>query len=672
MAYKKHVIGLAVMSALAASAQAADHGPFNGVDVNISGEDIVNIKNTDTGAAINQTDAGNSVSITGFTELLISAQNGSAYSDKTNVSGAAADVIRSNVGGSSVSFENYGSLSPTVNLNPGSTSNKIGLTVEAGSITVANKSTKRVAAVATFKNSELDFKADTITITSTGMGINPAGSSTVSLKANSITIESTGSSAIHGSYETTVILDAPTITLTANNEALLMTNTGKPTGKIIIGSDAGTTLNANGDIKIEANKTLELNNTRVIVKAGEQVEVSNLEGSNATFVFNSLSFTPQDAEHQDLVRIDNNQNDSLTLLLSGELTETAASPEELAKAFLAVARLDEEGKPIAMAAEAGETAGGFTFDAQGELTPNENPSMAAVGHFSAMNLAQWRGEVDLLTDRLGDLRVNPQRAGGWARISGYENDISTSVSVQSRSTTVQAGGDVRLDDHWVLGGAFSYTSLDADFSNGEGSADGYSLAAYLSGFFDCAGYVDVVARAGRLSSEVEADTLSAFGGVLTGDYDNNAVGLSVETGYHLPIGSTFFVEPRAQLAYSLVFGDEFQSTTNSVRIEQEDFESLVGLAGARFGALFNEGRGQIYAHAAVHHDFMGDADATATSRWGHSELIRTDLGGTWTSYGLGAQFSLANGLNFYGMLERSSGSDYEEDYRYSVGASYRF
>lgn len=42
------------------------------------------------------------------------------------------------------------------------------------------------------------------------------------------------------------------------------------------------------------------------------------------------------------------------------------------------------------------------------------------------------------------------------------------------------------------------------------------------------------------------------------------------------------------------------------------------------------------------------------------------------SYGLGAQFSLTNGLNFYGMLERSSGSDYDEDYWYSVGASYRF
>ena len=671
MAYKKHVIGLAVMSALAVSAQAAEHGPFNGVDVNISGEDIVNIKNTGTGAAINQTGAGNSVSITGFTELLISAQNGSAYFDSTNAGEDAIDEISGKKSGSTVTFETHSGSSAPLMLNPGNNL-KAGLNVTAGKINVTNhSSSSSVAAIRTYKGATLNLTADTIHIASTYVGINPAGTSEVTLTGDTITVEA-GTQAIHVRENATLKLEASTITLNSGNNALLITKGGDNAAKVVIGSETGTTLNLNGDISVLQNQTLELNNTRVIVKAGEQIEVSNLKGSNATFVFNSLTHTNVDSEHQEIVRIDNNQNDSLSLLLSGELTETAASPDELAKAFLAVARLDEEGKPIAMGAEAGETAGGFTFDAQGEVTPNENPSMAAVGHFSAMNLAQWRGEVDLLTDRLADLRVNPQRAGGWARISGYENDISTSVNVQSRSTTVQAGGDVRLDDHWVLGGAFSYTSLDADFSNGEGRADGYSLAAYLSGFFDCGGYVDVVARAGRLSSEVEADTLSAFGGVLTGDYDNNAVGLSVETGYHLPIGSTFFVEPRAQLAYSLVFGDDFQSTTNSVRIEQEDFESLVGLAGARFGALFNEGRGQLYAHAAVHHDFMGDADATATSRWGHAELIRTDLGGTWTSYGLGAQFSLTNGLNFYGMLERSSGSDYEEDYRYSVGASYRF
>ena len=39
---------------------------------------------------------------------------------------------------------------------------------------------------------------------------------------------------------------------------------------------------------------------------------------------------------------------------------------------------------------------------------------------------------------------------------------------------------------------------------------------------------------------------------------------------------------------------------------------------------------------------------------------------------VGAQFNTSANLNFYGTLERSNGSEYQEDYRYSVGMSYRF
>ncbi|MBS5492601.1 MAG: autotransporter outer membrane beta-barrel domain-containing protein [Sutterella wadsworthensis] len=48
------------------------------------------------------------------------------------------------------------------------------------------------------------------------------------------------------------------------------------------------------------------------------------------------------------------------------------------------------------------------------------------------------------------------------------------------------------------------------------------------------------------------------------------------------------------------------------------------------------------------------------------------LSGTWTSFGFGAGFDLRNNLTFYGSLERSNGSDYSEDYRYSVGARYAY
>lgn len=55
-----------------------------------------------------------------------------------------------------------------------------------------------------------------------------------------------------------------------------------------------------------------------------------------------------------------------------------------------------------------------------------------------------------------------------------------------------------------------------------------------------------------------------------------------------------------------------------------------------------------------------------------SRDLSVDIGGTWVSYGIGAQFNTTKNLNFYGTLERANGSEYQEDYRYSVGMSYRF
>lgn len=582
MTMKKRMLSIAVMSVVMSvvpmSVEAAEYGPGIGGVVNIDNEDSITIQNTATmGDAIDQTAADSTLSITGFTDLTISTQNGSAYVDKTAAVETTVGTIKGKASvDSTVTFENHGSTSATILLNPGyPATNKVGLNVEATTINVNNIDTQgSAAAIATYKDYDLTFTGKTINITSGGMGVNPSDTSTITLTADTINVTSTGSTAIHSKEDSLLTLDAREITLNSAPDANALTlASGKDkTGKVVIGSSRGTTLHLNGDMSIEGSQTLVLNNTRVIVKAGEQVEITNLEGQNSTFVLNSLTHNNTDPENQDLVRIENNQSDNLSIMMSGALNEQAASQEALMNQFLATVKVDAAGKPVTMGAEAGETAGGFTFDETGAMTPTENPSMAAVGHFSAMNLAQWRSDVDGLTDRLGDLRVNPKHIGGWARVTGYENEVATSVNVKSQTTTIQAGGDIRLNDHWIVGGAFSYTNLDADFSNGFGKGEGYTLAGYLSGFFVCGGYVDLVGRVGRLSSEVRADTLSSFGGVLTGDYDNNALGLSIETGYHWSINQTFYVEPQAQLAYSLVLGDNFQSKTNNVKIEQEDFE----------------------------------------------------------------------------------------------------
>ena len=77
----------------------------------------------------------------------------------------------------------------------------------------------------------------------------------------------------------------------------------------------------------------------------------------------------------------------------------------------------------------------------------------------------------------------------------------------------------------------------------------------------------------------------------------------------------------------------------------------------------------VYLTASVNHDFLGDADSTAKL----GNVVRdqsVDAAGTWVSYGLGAQFNTTKNLSFYGSLEKASGSEYREDYRYNVGFRY--
>lgn len=52
-----------------------------------------------------------------------------------------------------------------------------------------------------------------------------------------------------------------------------------------------------------------------------------------------------------------------------------------------------------------------------------------------------------------------------------------------------------------------------------------------------------------------------------------------------------------------------------VRLEQEDFESLIGRVGVRAGFYFPDNKGVVYARASVLHDFKGEAETVAKAQW---------------------------------------------------------
>lgn len=317
--------------------------------------------------------------------------------------------------------------------------------------------------------------------------------------------------------------------------------------------------------------------------------------------------------------------------------------------------------------------GSAIFDSNGNQiysAAQESRTMTALKQFSNATLVQWRYETNHLSDRLGEVRSNLGTAGAWARVYGADTKVTDNVTTDVKTNTIQVGSDATVGN-WIIGGAFSYTSMDGDISNGAADGETYSLAAYASGFFDCGGYLDVIGRIGRMSTDIKAS--SGTGKLFDGSYDNTAFGLSLEAGYHWDLSQTFFVEPQAELSYGYVLGDDFTtSTPNRVKVEQDDFQTLVGRIGARFGAAFPEKAGTFYVQASVNHEFLGDNDFDATPEGGTRRSFNSELDGTWISYGVGFQINATDALGVYGSLSRANGDDYQDDYRYSVGMRYVF
>lgn len=422
---------------------------------------------------------------------------------------------------------------------------------------------------------------------------------------------------------------------------------------------------ARGDIAAQYG-TMNLTNTRLELGEGVTMNLGNLKGgSDNTVVLNSI------AEEGKTVTITSGAEGVSNLVAGGTLNDKYADASQLKEAMEDAVSLNGEAVNPIYSGEAGAAAGAWTVNKDGSITREANKGLEAFKEFNSATFAQWRAENNHLSQRLGDLRGNMGKAGAWARVYGTDAEISENVSVDLKTVSIQVGGDVTVGNNWVVGGAFTYTNMDGDISNGAADSDSYSLAAYASGFFDCGGYIDVIGRVGRLSTDVTGDTGSVAGGVFDGSYDNTAFGLSAEVGYHWNVTSMFYVEPQVELAYGFVSGDDFTSS-NGANVEQDDFQSLVGRLGARFGANFADNKGSVYMHASVNHDFLGDVDATAGVDGGARFDISNDLGGTWVSYGVGAQFNTSANMSFYGMLERANGSEYTEHYRYSVGMRYTF
>lgn len=412
-----------------------------------------------------------------------------------------------------------------------------------------------------------------------------------------------------------------------------------------------------------------------LVNVGHTVEVESMTGTGGTI--NVAAKRSQDGTFTtatlsvDEIVSDAGGTTSLSMNYTGitadDLSDPAADLAELGEKSLTLGQA--QGVEQVRTVEEGDIRGSVTqtVDKDGTVTSTTtaaNVKLADYSSLNAMSLVQWRNEINHLTKRLGDIRAAEGSIGAWARVYGGESQWGSGNEVEMDHTTIQVGGDYRVNNHWIVGGAFSYTDSDADLAKGAATGDSYSLAAYATYMADGGSFLDLIARYGYLKNDIDSGNMSLETG-------SSAFSLTAEMGHTFRfMEERAYIEPQVEFTYGFVSGDD-DTASNGVKIEQDDFQSFVTRVGVRTGFDFPKKAGTIYGMVSYSYDFLGDADGMA-SEGNLRQALSEDLGGGWVSYGIGAQVMFGKSSYFYGELERTSGGEVDNPYLFNAGVRITF
>lgn len=283
-----------------------------------------------------------------------------------------------------------------------------------------------------------------------------------------------------------------------------------------------------------------------------------------------------------------------------------------------------------------------------------------------MNGLVWRSQLTNLSDRMGTLRTMPQAAGAWAR---YNNGRLDGRGLEYDYSTIEVGFDAPVSSKFLVGVSFDYTIGDTDLNAGSADNDVYTLGLYGTYYGDNGGFVDLMAKIGRIDNEYN---VANSAGSEKGDYMMTGAIVGVEAGHRFDLAHNMFVEPQVQLSYSWLRATDY--ATNIRSVDFETIESLVARVGVMGGMKFAENRGAAYLKASYNHDFLGNVDAAmnAVNGSGNSAKISDELDDNWAEVSLGVSYSVTDTLNTFLDVGTGFGGDINQKWRINFGARYAF
>lgn len=278
------------------------------------------------------------------------------------------------------------------------------------------------------------------------------------------------------------------------------------------------------------------------------------------------------------------------------------------------------------------------------------------------------GEGSALREHLRDLREHKESENVWAK---YHGGKLKADGVQLKYNGVELGYDAYVGNNWTFGVSGQQVRGNTQLDSGSGKAKTNVGSIYGMWQGDGGAYVNLEAKAGRVSSESKA-----FGGTvmqkISGEFSAPAYSVSAEYGSTHELPAAWYLEPAVRLSYVHMGAADYSVRTQETlaRVANDSFDSIILRGGAKLGRRLGA-KGSFYVKAAAVYDFGGDL-ATTLSADGRSAYYEGDLGGWGLEYGAGLEYKLGKAANISLDVERRSGGELKRDWGVNVGVNYSF
>lgn len=428
------------------------------------------------------------------------------------------------------------------------------------------------------------------------------------------------------------------------------------------GKDA---INANDRVVI---KSASSGNHAIYIPSSGEAE-SNVESSYLVYAPDSVSIQLDEKHHT-------NQLVDKGLYLYKLTSEKVAAPEE-ASSLTREAAPSYNGYYLTLATDNPNDSGDTENPGNSgkPVTPLLSPTAKAVLAMAGMGgqNAMYHNQLSDLRKRLGEVRGMAESNGLWVSASGQRDrfDGFASNGVKQNAYRFNLGLDHKIGS-WLIGANFKYLHGTQKTSNPDSHAKGKvnSAGANIYGTWIAENglYTDIVASFDHYHQKITTSMLDGRG--VSGKVNNFGLGLSAEVGKKFGLTKDFFVEPQAQLAYYWIKGKDF-SMSNGMKVEQDDFNSLVGRLGVVAGKDFKDAegntKGQVFVKGGVKQQFAGKQKLRA-----NSVQFKDELKGTSGYYGLGFEANPNKKVSLYGHVERENGKHYTKEIEVMLGLRYKF